>query len=75
MLAARIIYPIDEGEWEIAMVFQPKKHNLTWLIICVDFWELKKVTLTDPFLTPFVEKIPDEIVGHECYSLTHGFLG
>ena len=26
-LAARIIYPIDQSEWEIPMVVQPKKHD------------------------------------------------
>ena len=75
MLAAGIIYPIDEWKWEIPMVFQPKKHDPTKLRICVDFRDLNKVTLIDPFLTPFVEQIPYEIVGHECYSFTHIFLG
>ena len=49
MLAAGIIYPIDQSEWEIPMVVQPKKHDPTRLRICVDFWELNKVTLIDPF--------------------------
>ena len=49
MLAAVIIYPIDQLEWVSPMVFQPKKHDLTYLKIYVDFCELNKVTLTDPF--------------------------
>ena len=51
MLAAGIIYPIDQSEWASPMVVQPKKHDLTRLRICVDFRELNKVTLTDPFPT------------------------
>ena len=52
ILTAGIIYPIDQSEWEIPMVFQPKKHDPTKMRICVDFRELNKVTLTDPFPTP-----------------------
>ena len=53
MLAAGIIYPIDQSEWASPMAIQPKKHDPTMLRICVDFSELNKVTLTDPFPTPF----------------------
>ena len=42
MLAAGIIYPIDQSEWEIPMVLQPKKHDPIKLRICVDFRELNK---------------------------------
>ena len=49
MLAAGIIYPIDQSEWEIPMVVQPKKHDPTKLRICVDFRELNKVTQTVHF--------------------------
>ena len=52
MLAAGIIYPIDQSEWESPMVIQPKKHDPIKLRICVDFRELNKVTLIDPFPTP-----------------------
>ena len=73
MLAAGIIYPIDQSEWESPMVVQPKKHDLTRLRICVDFRELNKVTLTDPFPTPYADEILNEVAGHECYSFTNGF--
>ena len=75
MLAAGIIYPIVQSEWEIPMVVQPKKHDPTKLQICVDFQELNKVTLTDPFPTPYVDEILNEFEGHECYSFTDGFSG
>ena len=75
MLVGGIINPIRQSEWAIPMVIQPKKLDSTKLRICVDFWELNKVTLTDPFPTPFVDEILNEVVGNECYSFTDGFLG
>jgi len=30
---------------------------------------------TNPFLTPFVDEIINEVMGHECYSFIDGFLG
>ena len=75
MLAAGIIYRIDQSEWESPMVVQPKKHNSTKIRICVDFRELNKFTLTDPFPTPYADEILNEVIGNECYSLTDGFLG
>ena len=57
------------------MVVQPKKHGLTKLRICVDFGELNKVTLTNPFPTPYADEILNEVAGHECYSFTEGFSG
>ena len=75
MLTAGIIYPIDQLEWQIPMVFQPKKHDPKKLRICVDFRELNKVTLTDPFPTPYADEILNEVTGHECYSFTDGFSG
>ena len=75
MLAAGIIYLVDQSEWEIPMVVQPKKHDPTKLSICIDFRDLNKVTLTDPFPTPYVDEILNEVVGHECYLFTDGFSG
>ena len=75
MLIAGNIYPIDQSEWESPMVVQPKKHDLKKLWICVEFRELKKVTPTDPFLTPYTDEILNEVVGHECYSFTDGLSG
>ena len=49
MLVAGIIYPIDQSEWASPMVVQPKKHDPTKLRICIDFRDLNKITLTDPF--------------------------
>ena len=73
MLAAGIIYPIDQSKWKIPMVIQPKKHDPTKLRMCVDFRELNKVTLTNPFPTTYADEILNEVVGHEFYSFTDRF--
>ena len=73
MIAAGIIYPIDQSEWASPMVVQPKKQDPKKLKICVDFRELNKVTLIDPFPTPYANEILNEVAGHECYSFTDGF--
>jgi hypothetical protein len=57
------------------MVVQSKKHNPKKLRICVDFIGLNKLTLTDPFPTPFADEIINEVSGHKCYSFIDGFLG
>jgi len=75
MLAADIIYPIEKTEWANPMVMQPKNHDPNKLIICVDLQRINKLIVTDPFSTPFVDNIINEVVGHECYSFTEGFSG
>ena len=75
MLVDGIIYPIGQSEQESLIVVQPKKNDSTRLRIFVYFHELNKVTLTNPFLTPFTDEILNEVVGHECYSFIDGFSG
>ena len=75
MLASGIIYPIDQLEWEIPMVVQPKKHDPKKMRIFVDVRELNKVTLKDPFPTPYADEILNEVKGHEFYSFIDGFSG
>jgi hypothetical protein len=69
MLAAGIIYPVDQLEWASPMVVQPKKHDPNKLRIFVDFRGLNKVTVTDPFLTPFADEIINEVAGHKLKVL------
>ena len=75
MLRVGIIYPIDQSEWVSPMAIQPKKHDPTKLGIYVDFKELNKVTLINPFPTPYVDEILNEVAGHECYSFPDRFSG
>lgn len=73
MMAAEIIYPIDKSKWANPMVVQPKKHDPKKLRICVGFRALNKLTITDPFPTPFTNKIINEVARHECNSFTDGY--
>lgn len=52
---------------------KPKKHDPKKLRVCVDYRWLNRATLIDPFTTPFPDEIINEVVGHECYSITNGF--
>ena len=49
----------------------PTQETRLW--ICVEFQGLNKVTLVDPFSTPFADEILNEVAGNECYSLTNEF--
>ena len=73
MLTAGIIYLVDQLEWASPMVVQPKKHDPRKLRLCLDYKWLNKATKTDPFPTPFVDEILNEVAGHECYSFIDGF--
>lgn len=75
MMAVRIIYLVNQSEWESPMVVQPKKHYPKKLRVCVDYTWLKIATMIDPFPTPFADDILNEVIGHEFYSFTNGFLG
>ena len=75
MLTAGIIYLVDQLEWESPMVAQPKNHDPTKLGVCVYYRWLNRATMTNPFPTPFSNEIINEVIGHECYSFKHGFLG
>jgi hypothetical protein len=75
MLATYIIYPINKSEWASPIVVHPEKHDPKNLRICVKFRVLNKVTLTNPFLTSFVDGIINEVQIHECFSFIDGFLG
>jgi hypothetical protein len=57
------------------MVLQPKRHDSKMLRIYVDFRGLNKFTIIDPFPTPNVDDIINEVVWNECYSFTDGFSG
>jgi hypothetical protein len=39
----------------------------------VDFQQLNAATKKDPYPLPFIEKVLDEVAGHEVYSFLDGF--
>jgi hypothetical protein len=73
MLEAGIIDTVVESEWIIPMVVQDTK--IGEIRICVDLRKMNDVYLHDPFPTPFIEEMLDNVGGQEVYLFTDGFLG
>jgi hypothetical protein len=73
MLEAGIIEPVEELEWIIPMVVQDKKTRE--IRICADLRKLNDACLHDPFSTPFIDEVLDNVGGQEVYSFTDNFLG
>ena len=57
MLKVGIIYLVDQSKWASPMVIQPKQHDPKKIRFCVDFKWFNRVTMTDPFPTPFTKNI------------------
>ncbi len=74
MLTVGIIEPVEELEWVSPMVVQEKKTKGE-IKICVDLRKLNNACLHDPFHTPFVDEVLDNVGGQEVYSFTEGFSG
>ncbi len=72
MLEADIIEPVKESKWISPMVMQDKK-NKREIRICVDLRKLNDARVNDPFPTPFINKVLDNVGGQEVYSFTNGF--
>ena len=51
-----------------------KKKNEKWRV-CVDFTDLNKACLKDPFLMPRIDQLVDAIVGHHWVSFLDAFQG
>ena len=74
MIAAEIIESMEESEWVSPMVVQEKKTQGE-IGICVDLRKLHGACLHDPFPTPFIDEVLDNVGGYEAYSFIYGFLG
>jgi hypothetical protein len=74
MLEVGIIEPIDKYKWISPMVVQEKKQG--GIRICVDMIrKLNDDFLHDPFPTPFIDEVSENVGGQEAYSFTDGFSG
>jgi hypothetical protein len=73
MLEARIIEPVEEYEWINPMVVQDK--NSGKIRICLDLRKLNDACLRDPFPTPFIDEVLDNLGGQKVYSFTDEFSG
>jgi hypothetical protein len=71
MLEAGIVEPIEASKWIIPMVVQKKKHG--GARICVDLRKLNDTCLHDPFPTPLIDEVLENVGGQEAYSFTDGF--
>jgi hypothetical protein len=71
MLEASIIELVEEFEWIIPMVVHEKKQR--GIRICVDLRNLNNACLHDPFPTPFIDEVFENVGGKETYSFTDGF--
>jgi hypothetical protein len=56
------------------MVVHDKKQGRE-IRICIDLRKLNYTCLHDPFPTPFMDEVLENVVGHESYSFTNGFSG
>jgi len=54
------------------MVVQEKKQK-DEIRICMDLIKLNDACMHDPFLTPFMDEVLDNVGGQEAYSFTDGF--
>ena len=73
MLEVEIIELVEELEWISSMVVQDKKQG--GIRICVDLRKLNVASLHDPFSTPFMDEVLENIGRHEAYSFNDGLLG
>ncbi len=62
MLAVGIIKPVQENEWVRPMVVQDKK-NKGEIRICMDLRKLNDASVHDPFPTPFIDEVLDNVGG------------
>ena len=74
MSAAGIIEAVEESEWVSPMVVQDKKSKGE-IRICVDLKKLNDASIHDPFPTPFIDEVSDNVGGQEVYSFIDGFSG
>jgi hypothetical protein len=68
-----IIELVEESEWISPMVVQDKKQG--GIRICVDLRKLNDACLHDPFPTPFMDEVLENVGAQEAYSFTEGFSG
>jgi hypothetical protein len=68
MLEAGIIEPVEEFEWISPVVVQEKKQG--GIRIFVDLIKLNDAFLHDPFPTPFIDEVLNNVGGQEEHSFT-----
>jgi hypothetical protein len=72
ILETGIIEPVEEPEWIRPMVVKEKKQG-RGIRICIDLRNLNDACLHDPFPTPLMDEVLENVGGDESYSFTDGF--
>jgi hypothetical protein len=76
LLAAGFIKEVYHPEWLANPILVLKKNNNEWRL-CVDYTDLNKHCLKDPFTLPRIDQVIDSICGYvflsflDCYSGYH----
>ena len=60
-------------EWLANTVVVKKKNGIWW--VCIDFTDLNKAYLKDPFPMPWIDQLVDATVGHPQMSFLDAFQG
>jgi polyhydroxyalkanoate synthesis regulator phasin len=74
MLEDGLIFAVEEAEWVSPIVIQSKKGTED-IKVCVDYRILNFVSMHDPFPTPFIDEVLEQVAGKEAYSFANGFSG
>ena len=62
MITTGIIETVEESEWVSPMVVQDRKEKGE-IMICVDLRKLNDASIHDPFPTPFIDEVLDNVGG------------
>jgi hypothetical protein len=63
MLNVKLIFPMEESDWISPIMIEGKKTS--GIHVCIDFHELNKTCIHDPFMTSFNEFL-EKIVENEA---------
>jgi len=74
MLEVGLIFAVEEAKWVIPIVIQSKKGTKD-IRVCEDYKSLNFAYVHDPFQTPFIDEVLEQVAGKESYSFIDGFLG
>lgn len=73
LIEVGIVREVRYLEW-LANIVVVQKKNRKWRI-CIDFSDLNKACLKDPFPLPHIDKLVDATAGHELLSFIDAFSG
>ena len=72
MYESKIIFPLRYSKWVSNIV--PTRNKISEIKLCIDFRNLKKVSLKDNYPLPKMDHILQRVVGSNRISLLDGFF-